>query len=264
MTSDTGSIALEGVGRTQDAIRAGGTLRLPPYVAHPSRARKYRLIGEIALLYLLIPIAMLHALLALRLPLFTLLPPLLAAFLLFLVVDPTFSLRVELTRGAPLRHVLWVILTFLVLGGMVAYAVAELMPRQFLALPRHRPHIWQRVMLFYPLLSVIPQELAYRTFFFHRYGPLFQGHRGAMIVINGLLFGFGHVLFGNWVAVVGTMLTGTLFAFRYSETRSIGLVWLEHTLWGWLVFTVGLGVFFFTGIAFQGDFSWPWTWTIGR
>mgnify|MGYP000938187170 CR=1 FL=1 len=24
-------------------------------------------------------------------------------------------------------------------------------------------------------------------------------------------------------------------------------LWIEHVLWGWLVFTIGLGVFFFTG-----------------
>jgi hypothetical protein len=32
-------------------------------------------------------------------------------------------------------------------------------------------------------------------------------------------------------------------------------VWIEHTLWGWLVFTVGLGGFFFTGIATGWRFS---------
>lgn len=262
--SETAAAEFGRIGRDEFSIRAGGTLTLPPHVARPSRARTLRLIGEIGVLYLLIPIVMLHLLLTLRLPLFTLLPPLLLAFVVLLAIDPTFSLKKELSHGAPLRHALWIVLTFIVLGGAVAWAVSELMPRQFLALPRDRPHIWQRIMLFYPLLSVIPQELAYRTFFFHRYGPIFRGHLRAMIVINGLLFGFGHVLFGNWVAVAGTMLTGMLFAFRYAETRSLGYVWFEHTLWGWLVFTVGLGGFFFTGVAFQGDFSWPWTWSFGK
>ena len=42
---------------------------------------------------------------------------------------------------------------------------------------------------------------------------------------------------------------GALFAWRYERSRSFWAVWVEHVLWGWLVFTVGLGVFFFTGVA---------------
>ena len=38
-------------------------------------------------------------------------------------------------------------------------------------------------------------------------------------------------------------------AYRYERTRSLWAVCLEHTLYGWLVFTAGLGRFFFTGIA---------------
>jgi membrane protease YdiL (CAAX protease family) len=70
-----------------------------------------------------------------------------------------------------------------------------------------------------------------------------------IIVVNGGLFGIGHVMFGNWIAVAGTMATGMLFAYRYDRTRSLAAVWLEHTLWGWLVFTVGLGGYFFTGVS---------------
>ena len=36
-------------------------------------------------------------------------------------------------------------------------------------------------------------------------------------------------------------------------TRSFWAVFLEHTLWGGLVFTVGLGRYFFTGV---GILSW--------
>ncbi len=223
---------------------AGGT------VAQPRRARVAWLVFEIVVLYLAVPLAMLHVILTYKLPLFVVLPPMLVTFVVILAIDRGFSLRRELTRGVRLRQVLAILVTFLLLGGAVAYAVSEIMPRQFLDMMRNRPHVWQRVMLLYPLLSVLPQEIAYRTFFFHRYGPLFAGHRWALILINGLLFGFGHVMFGNWIAVAGTMVTGMLFAYRYDATRSLWAVWLEHTLWGWLVFTVGLGGYFFTGIAF--------------
>ena len=237
---------------------AGGTTLRVAAVSQPRRARVAWLVFEIVVLYLAVPLAMLHVILTYNLPLFVVLPPMLVTFVAILAIDRGFSLRRELTRGVRLRHVLAILVTFLLLGGAVAYAVSEIMPRQFLDMVRHRPHVWQRVMLLYPLLSVLPQEIAYRTFFFHRYGPLFAGHRWALILINGLLFGFGHVMFGNWIAVAGTMVTGMLFAYRYDATRSLWAVWLEHTLWGWLVFTVGLGGYCCTGIAFQGDMTLPW------
>ena len=40
-----------------------------------------------------------------------------------------------------------------------------------------------------------------------------------------------------------------LFAMRYAATRSYWAVVLEHTLWGWLVFTTGLGRYVFTGVS---------------
>ncbi len=230
----------------------------PAYIAHPGLARRLRLIGEMVVLYLVIPVVMTYVILAYRLPLFTVLPPLVIAFTLFLLADRSFSMKRELLAGFALRHLFWMALVLVIAGGALAFAVAEIMPREFLAMPRERPQVWRRVMLFYPLLSVIPQEIAYRTFFFHRYGPLFDHHRWAMIGINALLFGFGHVLFGNWLAVVGTTLTGALFAYRYERSRSLWAVAIEHSLWGMLVFTIGLGGYFFTGIAFQGDFRLPW------
>jgi len=63
------------------------------------------------------------------------------------------------------------------------------------------------------------------------------------------LFGFGHIVIGTQLAMLGTMATGTLFAIRYAITRSFWAVFIEHTLWGMLVFTVGLGRFFFTGVS---------------
>lgn len=235
--------------RTVGEFAAGGTLERAPGVARPGLARSLWLTFEIVVLYVAMPMALLHVILAYKLPLFVVLPPMLVTFVAILLLDRGFSLKRELSRAIPWRTLAGILVTFVVFGGMIAYAVSELMPRQFLAMMLNRTETWQRVMLLYPLLSVLPQEIAYRTFFFHRYGPLFRDHRWALILLNGMLFGFGHVLFANWIAVVGTMITGMLFAYRYDATRSLWAVWLEHTLWGWLVFTVGLGGFFFTGVS---------------
>jgi len=182
-----------------------------------------------------------------KLPLFILLPPVLLAFIIVLLWDRSFLLRREMIKGFRLYDLFSIIVLFVIAGGLVAAFVQQEMPRLFLNFPLQRPQTYQRVMILYPLASVIVQELVYRTFYFHRYGPLFNGMPWLMIVANGLLFGFAHVLFNNWVAVAGTALIGMLLAYRYASTRSLWAVFIEHTLWGWLVFTAGLGGFFFTG-----------------
>ena len=98
-------------------------------------------------------------------------------------------------------------------------------------------------------MSVLVQELVYRTFFFHRYGVLFGSWWWTAILVNGVLFGLGHIVIGTPLAIYGTMATGALFAWRYAMTRSFWAVFIEHTLWGALVFTVGLGRYFFTGVG---------------
>lgn len=70
-----------------------------------------------------------------------------------------------------------------------------------------------------------------------------------MVLVNGALFGFAHIIFNNWIAVAGSAVVGCIIAYRYWMTRSFWAAWLEHALYGCLIFTVGLGMFFFTGVS---------------
>ena len=232
-----------------DVLCAGGTLTIPPL---SPAARGWRVV-EMALLYIAAPFAIDRAVHQNGVPVFIALLPVLAVILMFLSVDRTFSLRRELTRGFSLRQLFYILLTFAVGGGIVATYVAQYHPDLFLEFPRNRPDTYKTIMLLYPAMSVAVQELVYRTFFFHRYGALFGSAWWLAILLNGVLFGLGHIVIGTELAVYGTMATGTLFAWRYVATRSFWAVFLEHTLWGALVFTVGLGRFFFAGV---GILSW--------
>jgi membrane protease YdiL (CAAX protease family) len=87
------------------------------------------------------------------------------------------------------------------------------------------------------------------VFFFHRYGPLFAHARQALIVLNAVYFAFGHIIFMSMPSVVLSFFGGLLFAWRYDRTRSYWAVVLEHSLYGNLIFTVGLGRHFYTGVA---------------
>lgn len=228
---------------------AGGSLEWPRGTAQPRLARRLWLISELGLFYIGAPLAMSWAIFAWQVPLFLVLQPVLLGFIFYLLWDDTFQIKTELSRGFSFRALAGILGTFLVVGGSIAFATYMIFPYLFLSFPRYRPDIWLMVMLLYPVLSVVAQELVFRTFFFHRYGPLFRDAKWLAVLTNGAVFGFGHIIFGNIIAVLGSMVVGFLLAYRYYQTRSFWAVWFEHTLYGCLVFTVGLGGFFFTGVS---------------
>lgn len=241
--------SLERTSASDAILCAGGTLR----VRELTPVFRVVLVIEMALIYVGAPVAVSLAVHDMRLPVFIALLPVLAIVLVILLADPTFSMRRELTRGFGLATLFSILGVFAIAGGAIAYYVSQMHPGWFLEFPRDRPETYKRIMLLYPAMSVLVQELVYRTFYFHRYGALFGRAWWLAILLNGVLFGLGHVVIGTDLAVYGTMATGALFAWRYAVTRSFWAVFVEHTLWGALVFTVGLGRFFFAGV---GILSW--------
>jgi uncharacterized protein len=226
---------------------AGGTCAYSGSTTIVSDARRLRLWIEFALIYLALPLAMRIAVFDYRVPLFYALPPVLLAFAAFLYFDRTFSLKKEMQRWPERATLASIFKTYLAGCAIVTALVAVAMPERLFALAAERPGLWLKIMTLYPFTSVLAQEFAYRVFYFHRYGVLF-GSAWSLILANALVFAFGHILFRNWIAVGGTLAVGLLLAWRYERTRSFWAVYIEHVLWGWLVFTIGLGVFFFTGV----------------
>lgn len=94
--------------------------------------------------------------------------------------------------------------------------------------------VWFLVILLYPVLSVYPQELLYRLYFFTRYHPIFP-QPWFMITINSLLFGYAHIVFHNWISISFTFIGGIMFAYTYHKHRSLLLTSIEHALYGMLV-----------------------------
>lgn len=135
---------------------------------------------------------------------------------------------------------------FLIIAPVMIALIYFFIPDHLFSLIKDYPLLWALIMIFYPLLSVYPQELLYRTFFFHRYKILFH-KKWQIITVNALLFGYMHIIFQNWIAVGLTVLGGFLFASMYERTRSTLFVSIAHALYGDLIFTVGLGTYFYTG-----------------
>ena len=117
---------------------------------------------------------------------------------------------------------------------------------RFLQFMSNAPATWAMVMLLYPFLSVIPQEIVYRTFLFERYKEIFPDPF-MMISASAISFGYVHIIFHNLVAFTFSVIGGFLFAYTYHRHRSLLLVSVEHALYGCFIFTVGLGWYFYHG-----------------
>jgi membrane protease YdiL (CAAX protease family) len=127
-------------------------------------------------------------------------------------------------------------------------AVAVSRRDKLFELPRRNPWLWLAVMVLYPVLSVYPQELIFRAFLFHRYAPVF-GDGAALAAASAAAFGYVHIAFGSWISVALSGVGGLVFAMRYLQTQSLFTASVEHAIYGMLIFTVGLGEYFYHGSA---------------
>jgi membrane protease YdiL (CAAX protease family) len=215
----------------------------------PGIVRLLWLTLEMLLFFVATPILVFGLLYQHRIPLFGLLLPVFLFFILFLTIDRSFSWRRTLGTGISLKGLASILTIFAIAGPAIALFAYYDVPDRFLAFPRYAYDIWLAVMILYPLISVTTQEIMYRVFFFHRYRPLFAGDRQAGIMLNAVLFSFSHIVFQDVTTLIISFLGGLLFAWRYESSRSYWALILEHALYGNLIFTVGLGRYFYTGVS---------------
>ena len=110
-------------------------------------------------------------------------------------------------------------------------------------LPKNYFFIWVAVILIYPILSVIPQEIIFRVLFFERYSCLFK-NQFLYLILNSFIFAYIHLVFQNFHAFFITLITSPIFAYAYLN-KSFKTCFLTHTIGGQLVFTYGLGEYFY-------------------
>ncbi len=217
----------------------------PPAVSREaSPLRTYLLALEFLLLFGAIPLA--ASLPALGIPHLPSLLLVAAGCAVVLFRDRTFERRRLWNAGAALEAAGDVGRRAFAAAIAVATLVAAFYPTRLLELPRQRPLVWAAIVVLYPLLSAWPQELVYRAFLLHRYRPIF-GDGALAVAASTIAFSFLHVVYSNWLALLLTLPAGALLAVTYRRTRSLAASTLEHTLYGVVVFTLGLGGFFFAG-----------------
>jgi len=113
-------------------------------------------------------------------------------------------------------------------------------PSALFLVPRTNIPLFIVILFIYTFLSVWPQEVIYRTFFFERYGSLFKS-KALFVFVNAIVFSLAHIFFKNTLVTVLTFIGGLLFGLTYLKYRSTTLVSIEHAIYGNWLFTVGMG-----------------------
>jgi len=162
-------------------------------------------------------------------------------FLPLLLLDPSFDKKI-LTRINK-RHLRRSVPRMLVISILLLWFTWWIFPHLFFNYPLHDFNSYLITLILYPLVSVIPQELIYRVYFFHRYRKLIP-ETYLLMLGNAVIFGLTHLIYGNWVAPVATFLVSWIFIFNYLKSKSLFNVSVEHYFYGMVMFTVGFGHYF--------------------
>lgn len=202
---------------------------------------KFRLISEIIILFIIVPVLL--AVYKLKIPLMLVLLVFGILIFLFLKYDDSFDLK-KIKKfnlsAKQLRKMIAVFLFSAVIMVMLIYIIDK--NRLFL-LVKKVPWLLLLISVFYPLFSVIPQTLIYRLFFFHRYKKLYKNDT-LKIIFSALFFAFGHLLYKNVLVLLLAFVAGLIFSYHYYKTKSFWISVIEHSLYGVWLFASGLGYFF--------------------
>lgn len=136
---------------------------------------------------------------------------------------------------------------FAALCAVVSFGVVRVTaPDALFFLAINQPMLLAMIWVLYPVLSALPQELVFRPLFFARYGALIPGG-WAGITLNAALFSLAHLMFWSWIVAAMTFFGGLAFAYAYRVQRSFPQALALHSIAGIVVFTFGLGIFFYSG-----------------
>ena len=128
----------------------------------------------------------------------------------------------------------------LIIAIVTTLYVYFIAPDKLFAVLLKKPSLWGIILLVYTFLSVWPQEVIYRTFFFKRYTSLIT-NKWLLIFINAIVFSLAHIFLKSALVQILTFIGGLLFAYTYHKTKSTTIVSIEHAIYGNWLFTVGMG-----------------------
>ena len=151
----------------------------------------------------------------------------------------------SLVRGW--RRIRWRSVLAIALATLISgYVILSLTnPDALFAMAQRRPMLMLMIWALYPILSALPQELIFRALFFHRYRALLPKGRGGY-ALNAAIFSFAHLMYWSWLVCAITFVGGWIFARAYVR-QGFPSAWLLHAVAGNVLFTVGMGYYFYSG-----------------
>lgn len=136
---------------------------------------------------------------------------------------------------------------FSAITAMICYAVVTYFaPHAAFGLARHNMTLLLMILLLYPVLSALPQEIVYRALFFERYKAILPSP-GIAVLLNSALFALAHLMYWNTVVTLMTFCGSLIFAYSYVYARNFPQAVLLHAIGGNLIFIFGLGIYFYSG-----------------
>ena len=173
-----------------------------------------------------------------------------AIFFYCLLIFYLFERRLENSSkpgtGINKRIILIVFFRWLMIAFGLLIFTFYIFPEKLFIVQTSNPGFIWKILAFYPVFSAFPQEFIFCKFFFLRY-KLFFGEEELMGAMSAVAFCLAHILFINWVAPVLGLFGGIIFARTYKKTKSLLMVTIEHSLYGNVLFVLGLGWFFWGG-----------------
>ncbi|MGC8769286.1 CPBP family intramembrane glutamic endopeptidase [Calditerrivibrio sp.] len=205
--------------------------------------KRFYVVMEILVVFLLIPLS--FAFFVKASPLFLILAGGLFSFWL-LKKDDTFDIKNLYKFPDDKFEYIRLLLQVFIFTVILYLFMLNLLPDRMFYFLKKDFSTWIIIVLMYGLLAVYPQEILYRVLIFHRYGSIFKNNR-VVVHLSALLFAFGHILYLHPVSILLSLVGGYLFSITYIRSGSIILVYIEHFLYGFLLYTIGLGEYFYSG-----------------
>jgi membrane protease YdiL (CAAX protease family) len=103
--------------------------------------------------------------------------------------------------------------------------------------------MWVMMCIFYPIFSAYGQEIIYRTFLYHSYKLVFNKDV-LFILASSISFSFVHIVYYSHISIILTLLLGLYLAVTFLKTKSVLFTSILHGIFGNLIFTIGLGSYF--------------------
>ena len=140
---------------------------------------------------------------------------------------------------------------FTVVSAAGAWLLVQLLqPDAAFDLLQQNPALLGVIWLGYPIASALPQELLFRVLFFRRYDAILpDGLMGALI--NAAVFSLAHLMYWSAVVAVLTFIGSLIFTYAYLRRGSFFYAVLLHALAGNILFTAGMGAYFFSGAVIR-------------